>query len=1360
MSNTDIEITEWFSLNESVEEDTCSDSNDEVEENKKKDKELVIYIFGKNADNENVSIRIKDFPCYFYILLPEKWTVNGKTNNYKVSQFIDKLKAKLSYSDQNSFIGHEIQKKKKFYGFTNNDKYAFIRLKFKNTIAMRNCSEIFIKKNKYKGNVLSVNVKDGITKIQSTNTTSLKEGDLLQFNSYKTRFSNQMYEILRINKDEINIKGKVPLSNDDDTINWVMTKGDGSSVSRKPIYNVPGLLSPLEKVYLYESNIDPMLRFLHIKQIKPCGWVSIPSDSIMYDKKTTAKHEYCIKWTDIESISKAPTVPINTLAYDIECTSSHGDFPRAIKNYTKLSKDLLELKNYKLETIQQLLNVIPNKKFTLDNDVVNRLYLKDKRWISDEVIEELSKKIKIYIWLRDKARYIRKNHNITISNEELSKNLFMEPTDNIDFDYITTLCDVIPTLSISRKQGFCNWNVNENEYTIAYTDTKDPNIFVEQSLIALLDENLPPLKGDRCIQIGCCFLKQGDKNAYRKILLLLGGCSNFDKNVEIIYYSDNDSGEKQMLLEFSKILIEEDPEIITGYNTFGFDWPYLFDRASELGILDKFSQLSRLVDRECKMVESNSKRAKGKYVDIPGRVNLDLLKTIQGDHNLVSYKLDNVASTFIRGNVKKYEVFEELGKTIIHTDNTIGLQIGNYIQLVLEKGYDEDKLENGKKFEIIDLSEKELTISGKIQIEGDIKCHWSLGKDDVTPEEIFAAQRGSDDDRARVGKYCIMDVVLCLELMNKLRIVTNNVGMSNVCTTPLSWIFRRGQGIKILSLVSKECRDKGYLLPTLFPDTYGDDSYEGAIVLTPYPGIYLDDEPVSVLDYASLYPNSMRANNLSHETLVKDEKWLGDKGKVLLKSLGYNCVDITYDNYKGAKDKKVKTGICHVRFVQPKNNKFGIIPSILKNLLTARKLNRTRIVHKKYTLQDNTTVEGLEDFKDDDTIKVKEDNGNIVEIEKSNIISVVDRYSDFDKEVFDALQLAYKITANSLYGQIGARTSSVYWKEIAAATTATGREQLYIAKNFIENEYEGSKIVYGDTDSVFVRFNMVDANGNKLKGKEALKESIRLGVDAGKRISKILKSPQDLEYEKTFSPFILISKKRYLGYKYEFDVNKHKLTSMGIVLKRRDNATILKIIYGGVIDIIMKEMKIVPAIDFLQKSLRNLISGKIGLDKLVITKTLNDGYKNPEMIAHKVLADRMGERDPGNKPQLFDRIEYVYKQTKGNVKLQGDRIENPKYMLENNIKPDYEFYVTNQIMKPVSQIFALRIEEIPTFKQHKDYYNNKLDKLTKNGISQENAIKKISNEKQKDTEELLFWDILYLCESHKTGTQSIKTWFS
>ena len=49
---------------------------------------------------------------------------------------------------------------------------------------------------------------------------------------------------------------------------------------------------------------------------------------------------------------------------------------------------------------------------------------------------------------------------------------------------------------------------------------------------------------------------------------------------------------------------------------------------------------------------------------------------------------------------------------------------------------------------------------------------------------------------------------------------------------------------------------------------------------------------------------------------------------------------------------------------------------------------------------------------------------------------------------------------------------------------------------------------------------------------------------------------------------------------------------------------------------------------------------------LIISKSLRGFYKKPHMIAHKVLADRMGERDPGNKPMVNDRIPYVYIQTK------------------------------------------------------------------------------------------------------------------
>ena len=103
-------------------------------------------------------------------------------------------------------------------------------------------------------------------------------------------------------------------------------------------------------------------------------------------------------------------------------------------------------------------------------------------------------------------------------------------------------------------------------------------------------------------------------------------------------------------------------------------------------------------------------------------------------------------------------------------------------------------------------------------------------------------------------------------------------------------------------------------------------------------------------------------------------------------------------------------------------------------------------------------------------------------------------------------------------------------------------KQLEIAKNHIYANYPGAEVVYGDTDSIFVKF-VNEKDGVKLNGKEAIKSSIEQGVKAEKGVQAELKAPQHLEYEKTFWPFVLITKKRYTGIKYEFDVNKGKMTS-------------------------------------------------------------------------------------------------------------------------------------------------------------------------------------------------------------------------
>jgi DNA polymerase elongation subunit (family B) len=186
---------------------------------------------------------------------------------------------------------------------------------------------------------------------------------------------------------------------------------------------------------------------------------------------------------------------------------------------------------------------------------------------------------------------------------------------------------------------------------------------------------------------------------------------------------------------------------------------------------------------------------------------------------------------------------------------------------------------------------------------------------------------------------------------------------------------------------------------------------------------------------------------------------------------------------------------------------------------------------------------------------------------------------------------------------------------------------------------------------------------------------------------------------------------------------------MGIVMKRRDNAPIVKYVYGGVIENILVKQDIKAAFDFVQKASTELMEGKFPISKLTITKSLRAEYKTPNPPAHKILAERIGQRDPGNKPSSSERIPYVYIPAPIGSTLQGDRIETPTYIKEHKLAPDYAFYITNQIAKPVAQVFGLVVEKLPGF-------NKKL-----HGDLLKNA-KKPVDEREKLASHLLFGSIL------------------
>ena len=986
----------------------------------------------------------------------------------------------------------------------------------------------------------------------------------------------------------------------------------------------------------YESNIDPFLKYIHIQDIRPCDWICIEKYKIG-DDISRCDYNIIASHKNIFPIEKNKIAPILVTSFDIECTSSHGDFPIAKKTYSKVAQDLALVSKAGYECSSEfIVNWIQNifiNDVIIDEDInlkINRVYAKHK--ITTEYINSIPGLLEPII------------DNIVNILDKISHSVNdYEDDDNEDID-----------MSVAE--------INAEE----------------EKITKMLDNTLIPLEGDKIIQIGTTVHLYGSDKIVYKNIVSLNTCDNIE-NCDVISCKT----EKELLTQWKDIMNNLNSDIITGYNIFGFDMPYIWDRAKELNIIEDFSiGLGRLITRKCSLVEQKlSSSAMGdnilKYIDYDGIVLIDLLKVMQREQKLDSYKLDNVASIFL-----------------------------------------------GDK------------------------------KNDLKPQEIFSKFKGDSKDRCEIAKYCIQDCCLINRLIHKLKIIENNIGMGNVCLVPLNFLFRRGQGIKIFSLIGKQCMERDTLIPVI--KSFREDSvdqemegYEGAVVLPPKEGIYLN-EPIVVFDYGSLYPSSMISRNLSHDCYLMDEKYRVEDPNIEYK-------DISYDLYEGKGDKKKKIGEKVCTFVQYKDGKKGIIADILDMLLKKRKNTRKKLEYQ--TIKDNkgNCISGLCAEKDDSYEILDVDTNNKITINKSDVVDVKQTYNIFEQDVFDALQMAYKITANSLYGQIGARTSSIYLKDIAACTTATGREMIMLAKKFVEDNYNAD-VIYGDTDSIFCKFPLKDLEGNIVQGNDSLPYAIEIGVKVEKEIAKIMPKPQKLNYEKSLYPFILFSKKRYVGNLYEFDVNKYKQKSMGIVLKRRDNAQIVKKIYGGVIDIILTKQDLQASLEFLHDELKDLVEGKAAISDLVISKNLRASYKDPSKIAHKVLADRIGARDPGNRPGSNDRIPYVYIKTNSTSGLQGDRIENPDYILENNLVPDYLHYITNQIMKPLLQLYALCLEELPGYDKDIEYWQEIDKNLQIKPIYQDDIKRKnrIDNLKLQMVKALLFDKYIDILSEPKNSKRKTK----
>ena len=1004
----------------------------------------------------------------------------------------------------------------------------------------------------------------------------------------------------------------------------------------EPIFRLAGATGePLE---VFEANLDPMLRFFHLRNLQPCGWVTVDADGEEAEDGTL---ELYAGWEDIRHCDKPPaaTARFLTASWDIETYSENGEFTIPKRGYDRAAKLLVAAAASGEEgatMLQQALLYPDSPPKGMDPLRLRSGGLPDRKRL-DAI-------------LRDQA--------------------FLQELD-------ASLRDTATAAATRAKR-----------------------------VLDLLNRRLAkafPLAGDPVIQVGVVLQRGAD--APERNIFVVGTCDPVD-GATVHAYKD----EAAMLRGWAAHMRGWNPDILLGYNVFGFDERYIWERALELGLVSEeksetgwsrteceedFHALTRLWDRQkefslqTKFLSSSALGDNTMYMwTTHGRLQVDLYHYVKRGYALGSYKLDDVCQHFMSGKLGGVDTSDS-ATWVLKTKSTADVIPGRSVVLLDETGdgvVDKLRVVEVRKGEAVVVEAPQGDDAADLALAAATAVKWAVVKDDVSPQDIFRFHRGSAADRAAVAAYCIQDCVLVLDLYKKLDVFNNSMAMANACSVPVGYIFTRGQGIKIESLIFKECYERAQCVKVLPQPAFGSDapagggqeeSYEGAIVLDPNPGFYFGS-PIGVADFASLYPSTIISENISYDTLVwvKDFNMdgsfrcyaLGDEEAERFADPSVRWTDITFDIWgsdpadKRKHPAKIKTGLRVCRYAQYAGEAKGTLPQIVAKLLATRKAKRK------------------EGEKETDP---------------------------FRKALLDAEQLAYKLTANSLYGQLGSATFKIRLQHLAASVTAYGRKQIMFAKAAIEQFYGpaagrpdcAAEMVYGDTDSLFVNFNVKDpATGTPLTGRAALEATMALTEEAGKFVSKALAAPHDFEYDKVFSPFIIFSKKRYVGNKYEESPEYYSQTSMGIATKRRDYAPLVKVIYGGALRILLTDKDINGAIRFVQEKMTELVEGKMSLNLLTMSKSLRAEYNTPTPPAHKVLAERIAARDPGNAPASGDRIPFIYVLPPPGqlaAKLQGERVETPSYIRAKGLKPDYRFYVEHQLLNPVTQLFALVAEQIP-----------------------------------------------------------------
>ena len=272
-------------------------------------------------------------------------------------------------------------------------------------------------------------------------------------------------------------------------------------------------------------------------------------------------------------------------------------------------------------------------------------------------------------------------------------------------------------------------------------------------------------------------------------------------------------------------------------------------------------------------------------------------------------------------------------------------------------------------------------------------------------------------------------------------------------------------------------------------------------------------------------------------------------------------------------------------------------------------------------------------------------------------------------ELLKARSMALKYLANSFYGYLGFFAARWYCWECAQSVTAYARD--YIQRTMSKAEERGFEVVYGDTDSLFVKLNDKSVED----AKEFMEE---INID--------LPGQMELEYEGFFPKGIFVALKSREGgakKKYALLSDKGDIKITGFEFVRRNWSEIAKSVQERVLNQILREGDVEGAFDYVKKIIKKLRSKEVEIDKVMIHTQLQKPLEEYDAIGPhvKVARDMLAK---GYEVREGMVVEYVICEGKGLVRDRAKMISEVK-------EGDYdaEYYIGHQIIPAVSSIFAV-----------------------------------------------------------------------